>query len=101
MTELHNTRITTARHRGTDDLRIKVDRTAWMERARCLGADPSVDNAEEARKFVTRYCRGCPVLAQCHAYGIEVKANSIVYGGTYFNVEGVPNQRWTDDPRCA
>lgn len=86
------------------DIRINVDKTAWMEQARCLGADPSVEDAEQAREFVRAHCRRCPVVAVCLDYGIKIKANSIVYGGTYFNTDGVPNERWAQepkDPRCA
>lgn len=96
--------IRTDRTRGTDPVRLNLQATKWMEQARCIGLDPAVNNADEARDFANRNCRGCPVKTECLTYGINIKANSIVFGGTYFNVDGVPNHRWAvelADPRCA
>lgn len=80
-----------------DPIRINVDKTAWMDRARCVGKDPEVKNAAEARKFA-RLCEYCPVRQECLDYGIAIKATSVVFGGRFFNVHGVPNLRWTDHP---
>lgn len=85
-----------ARYRADDDIRINVSATAWMDRARCVGKDPSVENAEEGRRFARYNCDFCPVRQECLDYGISIKANSIVFGGRYFNSDGVPNLRWTD-----
>jgi hypothetical protein len=85
-----------ARYRADDDIRINVSATAWMDRARCVGKDPSVENAEEARQFARRHCTLCPVRVECLQYGISIKASAIVYGGTFFNSDGVPNLRWPD-----
>lgn len=89
--------------RGTENnlpvtILINVDKTRWMEQANCVGADPAVENSAEAQKFAKDHCAGCPVWEQCLAYGIATKANSIVYGGVYFNTFGTPNLRWTDHP---
>jgi len=98
MAEPRNPRITTARSRRDDGIRINVGATAWMDRARCVGASTDTNNSGEAQEFAARYCTACTVKEECLAYGIATKATSTVYGGVYFSAQGVPNLRWTDHP---
>jgi len=98
MAESRNPRIAIARARRDDDIRVNVGATAWMDRARCIGVNADIKNSGNAQRFAERYCAACPVKEECLAYGIATKATSIVYGGVYFNGEGVPNLRWTDHP---
>ncbi len=75
----------------------RYDDLAWMEQARCLDIEPVCDTAKQAREFA-RHCLYCPVKAECLAHGLAIKANTMVFGGVWFNGDGIPNMRWTDHP---
>jgi hypothetical protein len=63
---------------------LTVSVPAWMDRARCLDADPSMF-FPSGRGAVTeparRVCRGCQVRGECLAYALEIDAAGVVMGG--------------------
>lgn len=77
-----------------------ADPLAWMDRARCKGADlrlffPEHKPGAKIRtaKFARRYCEACPVQRDCLAYALRVEGSqpSSNRAGVYGNA--VPHQR--------
>jgi hypothetical protein len=69
--------------------------TGWMEQRACKGADPADFTPETVTaagldEIRGDYCDGCPVRAECLAYGMESRESGI-YGGQFL-IRGTPKR---------
>ena len=65
-------------------------------RDRSLATELTSDDRGVALAAAKRVCRGCPVMAECRAYGADEAVGDHVvgiYGGSYLRVDGVALQR--------
>lgn len=62
---------------------LETDRTDWRARAACHGEDPELffSDARDADQ-AKAVCGRCPVVAECLAWAVSIKAADGVWGGT-------------------
>ena len=60
-----------------------VDRSGWLDQARCKGMDPNEFFKMESQSQIARQtCAGCPVKAQCLEFALADRSLQGYIGGT-------------------
>lgn len=95
-------RLAAASDNRQDPIRIAVP--AWFDEAACVGVDMHPDDKAQAYRLIRRYCRVCPVLAECDAWGRSGPNAGGIWGGLLYGLRGEPlgvQPRYADTrPEC-